>query len=184
MRRGAPEVIYVGRLGAEERLGVLATKPLPSRLASRRLRKAVEADAPRSSAAERSGTGRRADPQRAPEHRSSVQRPLQAGEKVLLIDHKRRRYLVTLVEGGEFHTHSGIVGHDVLIGRAEGRTVRSTRGGAFHVVRPTLADTVLHMPAGGARSSTPRTWGPSCSSATSSPARGCWSRASAPGRSR
>ena len=75
-------------------------------------------------------------------------RPLTAGEKVLLVDHKRRRYLVTLAVGGEFHTHSGIVGHDELIGRSEGRTVRSSRGGVFHVVRPTLSDTVLHMPRG------------------------------------
>ena len=45
LRRGAPEVIYVGRLAPEARLDVLATKPLPSRLASRRLRQAVEADA-------------------------------------------------------------------------------------------------------------------------------------------
>ena len=44
-RRGTPEVIYFGRLAPEQRLGVLATKPLPSRLSSRRLRKAVEADA-------------------------------------------------------------------------------------------------------------------------------------------
>src|SRR6478752_5320669 len=77
-----------------------------------------------------------------------VARPLRAGEKVLLVDHKRRRYLVMLVAGGEFHTHSGIVAHDELIGRSEGRTVRSTRGSAFQVVRPTLSDTVLHMPRG------------------------------------
>jgi tRNA (adenine57-N1/adenine58-N1)-methyltransferase len=67
---------------------------------------------------------------------------------VLLIDHKRRRYLVTLAVGGEFHTHSGIVRHDDLLGRTEGRSVRSTRGSTFRVVRPTLADTVLHMPRG------------------------------------
>jgi tRNA (adenine57-N1/adenine58-N1)-methyltransferase len=77
-----------------------------------------------------------------------VERPLCAGERVLLIDHKRRRYLVTLAAGGEFHTHSGIVAHDTLIGGPEGRIVRSTRSAAFQVVRPTLADTVLHMPRG------------------------------------
>jgi tRNA (adenine57-N1/adenine58-N1)-methyltransferase len=75
-------------------------------------------------------------------------RPLRAGERVLLIDHKRRRYLVTLAPGGEFHTHSGIVPHDELLGRSEGRRVRSTRGGSFDVLRPTMADFVLHMPRG------------------------------------
>jgi len=43
--RGAPETIYVTTLRPEERLGVLATRPLPSRLATKRLRKAIEADA-------------------------------------------------------------------------------------------------------------------------------------------
>ena len=32
---------------------------------------------------------------------------LQAGEPVLLIDRKKRRYLIDLEEGGEFHSHSG-----------------------------------------------------------------------------
>ena len=32
--------------------------------------------------------------------------PFQVGEQVLLIDRKRRRHLIHLVEGGEFHTLS------------------------------------------------------------------------------
>ena len=39
---------------------------------------------------------------------------------VLLVDSKARRYLVTLAEGGEFHTHAGPVPHDDLLGREEG----------------------------------------------------------------
>lgn len=74
--------------------------------------------------------------------------PLTAGEPVLLIDRKRRRYLFDLAEGGEFHTHSGVVAHDELIGRDEGILVRSTRGMAFTVLRPTLTDFVLKMPRG------------------------------------
>ena len=35
-----------------------------------------------------------------------------AGEQVLLIDRKRRRHLITLAEGGEFHTHAGVLDHD------------------------------------------------------------------------
>ncbi|NDB06384.1 MAG: tRNA (adenine-N1)-methyltransferase, partial [Acidimicrobiia bacterium] len=31
------------------------------------------------------------------------------GDKVLLIDGKQRRYLVTLAEGAEFHSHAGFV---------------------------------------------------------------------------
>lgn len=75
-------------------------------------------------------------------------RPLQAGERVMLLDGKGRRYLQTLAPGGEFHTHSGPVHHDDLIGRTEGLAVRSTRGAGFLAVRPTLAEVVLKMPRG------------------------------------
>ena len=50
--------------------------------------------------------------------------PLRAGEKVLLLDSKRRRYLVQLAEGGEFHSHAGFVRHEELLGQPEGVTVR------------------------------------------------------------
>jgi len=71
-----------------------------------------------------------------------------AGERVLLIDGKDRRYLLTLREGGEFHTHSGITSHDLILGRPDGATVRSGTGARYVVVRPTLSDFVLAMPRG------------------------------------
>ena len=70
------------------------------------------------------------------------------GERVLLFDSKGRRYLVTLVEGGEFHTHSGFVPHAEIAGREEGALLRSTKGATFTAFRPTLADFVLKMPRG------------------------------------
>ena len=73
---------------------------------------------------------------------------LGAGDRVLLIDHKQRRYLVTLEAGGEFHSHAGIVTHDEMIGAAEGAVFRATRGGSYTVIRPTLSDFVLKMPRG------------------------------------
>ena len=78
----------------------------------------------------------------------SVSRPLLVGERVLLFDSRDRRYLVTLADGGDFHTHSGPVAHDDIIGRPEGVVVRSTRGARYTVVRPTLAEVVLKMPRG------------------------------------
>jgi tRNA (adenine57-N1/adenine58-N1)-methyltransferase len=71
-----------------------------------------------------------------------------AGDKALLIDNKQRRYLVTLVDGGEFHSHNGFVPHADLIGRPEGIVARSTRGATYTVLRPTLEDFVLEMPRG------------------------------------
>jgi tRNA (adenine57-N1/adenine58-N1)-methyltransferase len=67
---------------------------------------------------------------------------------VLLVDGKQRLYLVTLAEGGSFHTHAGIVAHDELIGGPEGVVVRSTTGARFTAFRPTLSDFVLKMPRG------------------------------------
>jgi tRNA (adenine57-N1/adenine58-N1)-methyltransferase catalytic subunit len=77
-----------------------------------------------------------------------VSRPFEAGEQILLFDTKGRRYLVKLVEGGEFHTHSGPVSHAELIGRQEGSLVRSSRGARYRAVRPTLAEVILKMPRG------------------------------------
>jgi tRNA (adenine57-N1/adenine58-N1)-methyltransferase catalytic subunit len=77
-----------------------------------------------------------------------VSRPFAEGDQVLLIDVKKRRYLVTLVAGGEFHTHSGVIAHDDLLGAVEGSSFRSSRGSAMLAIRPTLADFVLKMPRG------------------------------------
>ncbi len=77
-----------------------------------------------------------------------MSRLLREGEQVLLLDAKHRRYLVVLAEGGEFHSHAGVVPHDDLIGRPEGVTVRSSHGARYTAVRPTLSDYVLKMPRG------------------------------------
>ena len=73
---------------------------------------------------------------------------LEAGERVLLIDPKERRYLLTLVAGATFHTHAGVLAHDDIIGGAEGSRVNGSTGRSFLVLRPTLSDIVLKMPRG------------------------------------
>jgi tRNA (adenine57-N1/adenine58-N1)-methyltransferase catalytic subunit len=77
-----------------------------------------------------------------------VSRPFEPGEKALFFDSRSRRYLVQLREGGEFHTHAGVVSHDAVLGHPEGITVRSTANARYTVVRPTLAEYVLKMPRG------------------------------------
>jgi tRNA (adenine57-N1/adenine58-N1)-methyltransferase len=77
-----------------------------------------------------------------------MSRPFADGDQVLLIDSKKRRYLVTLAAGDEFHTHAGVLPHHDLIGAPEGATFRSTHGASFVAIRPTLADFVLEMPRG------------------------------------
>lgn len=73
---------------------------------------------------------------------------LAAGDRVLLVDAKGRRHLVTLEAGGELHLHTGVLRHDDLIGVDEGTTVRTTLGARLVALRPTLADYVLEMPRG------------------------------------
>jgi tRNA (adenine57-N1/adenine58-N1)-methyltransferase catalytic subunit len=75
-------------------------------------------------------------------------RPFRPGERVLLVDSKARRYLITLVEGGSFSTHAGTLSHADLIGRDEGILVRSSHGARMRAVRPTLRDFILKMPRG------------------------------------
>ncbi|HEX5586141.1 MAG TPA: tRNA (adenine-N1)-methyltransferase [Acidimicrobiia bacterium] len=75
-------------------------------------------------------------------------RPFRVGDRVLLVDAKRRRHLVTLAEGGQFHTHAGVLDHDALIGQPEGISARTTMGSRLTAVRPTLAQYVLEMPRG------------------------------------
>jgi len=74
--------------------------------------------------------------------------PLAAGERVLLVDAKDRRYLITLVAGATFHTHAGILAHDDIIGVEEASRVIGSTGRAFLALRPTLSDVVLKMPRG------------------------------------
>jgi tRNA (adenine57-N1/adenine58-N1)-methyltransferase len=71
-----------------------------------------------------------------------------AGDRVLLVDARKRRHLVTLEAGGEFHTHAGIIKHDDLIGQPDGSTVRTTKNARLVAVRPTLSEYVLEMPRG------------------------------------
>jgi tRNA (adenine57-N1/adenine58-N1)-methyltransferase len=77
-----------------------------------------------------------------------MSRVFAAGEQVLLIDVKKRRYLLTLTEGKEFHSHSGTVAHDAVIGADEGTAFRSSHGMTYIAIRPTLGDFVLKMPRG------------------------------------
>ena len=74
--------------------------------------------------------------------------PYQPGEKVLLIDQRDRTYLVTLQAGATYHTHSGTLAHDDLLGNAEGITVGTSKGMVLVAFRPRFADFVMKRPRG------------------------------------
>ncbi|MGI8708433.1 MAG: tRNA (adenine-N1)-methyltransferase [Actinomycetota bacterium] len=77
-----------------------------------------------------------------------TERVLAAGERILLVDSRDRRYLITLSTGKQFHSHSGTLDHDELIGAFEGTTVRSSKGARMLAFRPTLSDYILKMQRG------------------------------------
>jgi len=91
----------------------------------------------------------------SPEVPPARSRALAAGERVLLVDRKDRRYLVTLQPGRTFQSHAGVIEHDGVIGRFEGEEVqahqrdgRVTNAAHYLVLRPTLAEVVIGMPRG------------------------------------
>ncbi len=77
-----------------------------------------------------------------------MNRPFAYGDKVLLLDNKQRRYLITLAEGAEFHTHAGFIPHGEIADRPEGSILVSTKMAKYTALRPTLEDFVLEMPRG------------------------------------
>lgn len=76
--------------------------------------------------------------------------PFRPGERVQLTDESGRMTTITLMEGGEHHTHRGVLPHDQLIGRPEGTVVSNSGSVRFQALRPLLKDFVLSMPRGAA----------------------------------
>lgn len=69
----------------------------------------------------------------------------QPGDIVLLISDDRKRFLVTLQCGGEWHTHRGLLQHDDLIGQPLGRTVHTQLGKPFLVLEPSTDELVREI---------------------------------------
>jgi tRNA (adenine57-N1/adenine58-N1)-methyltransferase len=79
----------------------------------------------------------------------SGERPLEAGETVLLVDERRgKRHLLLLRPGASFHSDRGHFPHDALIGYPEGTQVATSHGTRYLALRPTLGEYALEMPRG------------------------------------
>lgn len=74
--------------------------------------------------------------------------PFRVGDRVQLTDPKGRHYTIVLAQGGQYHTHRGVLAHDDVIGKPEGSVITSTGGTNYLVFRPLLSDYVLSMPRG------------------------------------
>lgn len=79
---------------------------------------------------------------------SGPRRHIEAGDQVLIVDSRERRYLVTMKPGAQFHSHMGALDHDEIIGFEAGRLLRTAGGSKVWVFRPTLSDYQLKMKRG------------------------------------
>lgn len=76
--------------------------------------------------------------------------PFRVGDRVQLTGPKGRLNTVTLEAGGAFHTHRGILSHDLVIGQPDASVVTSSNGIEYLALRPLLTDFVMSMPRGAA----------------------------------
>src|SRR4030065_929186 len=71
--------------------------------------------------------------------------PLQPGDVVMLVDERRKQFILRLEPGADLQTHRGVLHHDDLIGAAWGSRISTHLGYSFVVLVPTLYDRLLHL---------------------------------------
>ncbi|KQZ84326.1 SAM-dependent methyltransferase [Microbacterium sp. Root166] len=76
--------------------------------------------------------------------------PFRIGDRVQLTGPKGRLHTITLREGGELHTHHGVLKHEQLIGQPDGSVVANSGEHEYLALRPLLRDFVMSMPRGAA----------------------------------
>jgi len=76
--------------------------------------------------------------------------PFRAGDRVQLTGPKGKLNTISLQEGGEFHTHRGVLMHDAIIGQPDASVVLSSNDIEYLALRPLLTDFVMSMPRGAA----------------------------------
>ncbi|WP_040164461.1 tRNA (adenine-N1)-methyltransferase [Microbacterium gorillae] len=76
--------------------------------------------------------------------------PFRVGDRVQLTGPKARMHTITLREGGELHTHHGVLRHADLVGLPDGSVVRNSSDHEYLALRPLLRDFVMSMPRGAA----------------------------------
>jgi len=74
---------------------------------------------------------------------------IEENDLIFLVFDDRRRWLIQIRSGGEFHTHRGIIEFNDIIGKPYGSCVFSkpykSQGYTFFVLKPLPSDYILHM---------------------------------------
>jgi tRNA (adenine57-N1/adenine58-N1)-methyltransferase len=76
--------------------------------------------------------------------------PFRVGDRVQLTGPKGRLHTITLRDGGELHTHHGVLRHADIVGQPDGSVVVGSGGHEYLALRPLLRDFVMSMPRGAA----------------------------------
>ena len=71
-----------------------------------------------------------------------------SGERILIVDDRRRSQLILLKSASTTSTHDGALDHDEIIGSEPGSRILTRKGKAFWAVRPSLAEVISAMPRG------------------------------------
>ena len=71
---------------------------------------------------------------------------IKEGDEAVILTEKGKRYLVKIVAGKRFHTSEGFIELSTLIGKPYGCVVLSNTGARFTIYKPTLVDTIMHIP--------------------------------------
>lgn len=80
----------------------------------------------------------------------SLRGPLGFGDRVQLTGPKGRLNTITLIPGGEFHSHKGMIRHEEIVGLPDASVVSNNTGEEYLAMRPLLSDFVMSMPRGAA----------------------------------
>jgi len=70
---------------------------------------------------------------------------IQFGERILLVQDTDRSYLIRLDPGGRFSSHFGNFEHDQIVGMRPGQWIRSHKGRAMLLLRPSTADLMMKV---------------------------------------
>ena len=73
---------------------------------------------------------------------------LSSGERIHLVDKKRRQYALTLKAGETYQFSGQKIAHDAIIGRPDGTIVTLSGGKRMVAFRPTFGEYVVKMPRG------------------------------------
>ncbi|MCS7134770.1 MAG: tRNA (adenine-N1)-methyltransferase [Candidatus Pacearchaeota archaeon] len=68
---------------------------------------------------------------------------MKEGELVMLVDTKKRKYLIVLKKNSFFEFHKGKISHDDLLRKSPGEKIISSKGEELLILKPALFDFVL-----------------------------------------